>query len=165
MNLFGLTHFQINPISARDGWRLCDFIASNIDYIKRYFPITVASNITPDLSNTFVQQKISEFTTGQEFLFTLKELVHRNIIGLIYVKEIDRIEKEAEMTYCIGYPYKNKGFATLAIKTHSQWAMEHQSLQHLRIIVHNSNISSIRVAENCGYLWKETLPEEHIPTW
>jgi ribosomal-protein-alanine N-acetyltransferase len=41
--------------------------------------------------------------------------------------------------------------------------MDHQGLQNLRIIVHNSNISSIKVAENCGYLWKGTLPKEHIP--
>ena len=163
MDSFDLTHFQINPISERDGWRLCDFIASNTDYLQRYFPITVAANLTPVLSNIFLQQKISEFTTGQEFLFTLKEPEHRNIIGLAYVKEIDRTKKEAEMAYCIGYPYKNKGFASLAVKTLSQWAMDHQGLQNLRIIVHNSNISSIKVAENCGYLWKGTLPKEHIP--
>lgn len=163
MHSFHLPKFQINPISERDGWRLCDFIASNTDHLRRYFPNTVASNLTPDLSNLFVQQKVSEFANGKEFLFTLKEHEQRTIIGLVYVKDIDRIKKEAEIAYCIGYPFKNNGFATIAVEAISNWAITRQNLLSLKIIVHKSNTGSIKVATNCGYLWERILVKEHTP--
>ncbi|TLP77335.1 GNAT family N-acetyltransferase [Maribacter sp. ACAM166] len=163
MNSFHLAQFEINPILDRDGWRICDFISSNEDYLKRYFPNTVAANLTPDLSNIFVQEKVSEFVSGHEYLFTLKEPEHRKIIGLIYVQEVDRIKKKAEIAYCIGYSYKNKGFTSLAVKTISEWAIAQPHLDTLRIIVHHSNIASLKVAQNCGYIWKKTLAKEHTP--
>jgi len=163
MNSFQLSQFEINPISERDGWRLCDFITSNSDFLKRYFPKTVAANLTPNLSSIFVEQKVSDFISGKEYLFTLKELEHRKIIGLVYLKELKRSAKEAELAYCIAYPYKSNGFASLAVQKISEWGFTEQHLKRLRIIVHKSNIGSIKVAENCGYLWKETLAKEHTP--
>jgi len=163
MNSILLPHFEINPISERDGWRLCDFISANADYIKRYFPKTVAANLNPTLSNIFVLDKVSEFLSGKEYLFTLKEPEHRKIIGLVYLKELKRATKEAELAYCIAYPHKNKGFASQAVKAISEWGFTEQHLKQLRIIVHKSNIGSIKVAENCGYIWKETLLKEHTP--
>ena len=163
MNSFHLSQFEINAISEKDGWRLCDFISANADYLKRYFPKTVAANLTPNLSSIFVQQKVSDFVSGKEYLFTLKELENRKIIGLVYLKELKKSTKEAELAYCIAYPFKNKGFATLAVQKISEWAFTNQQLARLRIIVHKSNIGSIKVAENCGYLWEKILEKEHTP--
>lgn len=163
MNSFPLTQFEIQPISERDAWRLCDFIVSNEDFLKRYFPQTVVANRTPELSNSFVYQKVSEFTAKKEYLFTIKELEHRSIIGLVYVKEIDRQLNEAEIAYCIGYTHKNKGFASLAVQTISEWAFKEQQIARLRILVHKSNFGSLKVAEKCGYLWEKTIVKEHTP--
>jgi len=163
MNSFQLSNFEINPISEGDGWRLCDFICANSDYIKRYFPKTVAANLNPTLSNIFVLEKVSDFLSGKEYLFTLKEPEHRKIIGLIYVKELRKTEKEAEIAYCLAYPHKNKGYATLAVQTISTWAFSQQHLERLRIIVHKSNIPSIKVAKKCGYIWEQSLAKEHTP--
>ncbi|MDF4201617.1 GNAT family protein [Maribacter sp. SA7] len=163
MNSFQLQDFEINPISERDGWRLCDFICANADYIKRYFPKTVAANLNPTLSNIFVLEKVSDFLSGKEYLFTLKESENRNIVGLVYLKELRRATKEAEVAYCTAYTHKNKGLATKAVKTISEWGLNEQQLKRLRILVHKTNLGSIKVAENCGYIWKETLLKEHTP--
>lgn len=163
MNSFRFEHFEINPISERDGWRLCDFTTSNEEYLKRYFPITVKACLTPVRSNLFILEKMEAFAVGKEFLFTLKEHKHRKIIGLVFVKQIDHIKQKAEIAYCIGYSNKNKGFATLAVQALSTWAFIQQNLNCLHIIVHASNLGSIKVAKNCGYLWQETLMNEHIP--
>ena len=163
MNSFQLPDFEINPISERDGWRLCDFVCANADHIKRYFPKTVAANLNPTLSNIFVLEKIAEFLAGKEYLFTLKEPENRKIIGLIFLKELKKETQEAEIAYCIAYTHKNKGFATLAVKMISEWGFKQQDINQIRIIVHKSNPSSIKVAENCGYIWKETLLKEHTP--
>ncbi|APQ17479.1 GNAT family N-acetyltransferase [Maribacter hydrothermalis] len=163
MNSFQFPEFEINPISEKDGWRLCDFISANADDITRYFPKTVESNLNPTLSNLFVLEKMSDFLLGKEYLFTLKEPEHRKIIGLIYLKELKREAKEAEIAYCIGYTHQNQGFASKAVKTISEWGFNEQGLNRLRIIAHKTNLSSIKVAENCDYIWEETLLKEHTP--
>ena len=101
MNSFQLPDFEINPISERDGWRLCDFVCANADHIKRYFPKTVAANLNPTLSNIFVLEKIAEFLAGKEYLFTLKEPENRKIIGLIFLKELKK-ETQDSIISCHG---------------------------------------------------------------
>jgi ribosomal-protein-alanine N-acetyltransferase len=108
MNSFQLPDFEINPISERDGWRLCDFVCANADHIKRYFPHTVAANLNPTLSNIFVLEKIAEFLAGKEYLFTLKEPKNRKIIGLIFLKELKKETQEAEIAYCIAYTHQTQ---------------------------------------------------------
>tara|TARA_R110002051_G_scaffold180913_4_gene250421 strand:+ start:3040 stop:3582 length:543 start_codon:yes stop_codon:yes gene_type:complete len=163
MNSFQFPEFEINPISEKDGWRLCDFISANENHLKRYFPKTVEANLNPTLSNLFVLEKMSEFLSGKEFLFTLKDKEHGKIIGLIYLKELKRAAKEAEIAYCIAYTHQNKGLASKAVKTVSEWGLNEQYLSRLRIIVHKTNLGSIKVAENCHYIWEETLLKEHTP--
>ncbi len=36
-------------------------------------------------------------------------------------------------------------------------------LKTLKIIVHKTNLQSIRVAENCHFTWIKTLENEHAP--
>ena len=163
MGNFTFAFFEINPISERDGWRLCDFCCANENHLSRFFPSTLASNLNPTLSKLFVEKKVSEFIKNEEYLFTLKEPQNRNIIGLVYVKAIDLAKNEAELAYCIDYNQANKGYTTIAVETISKWTLQLPNIHTLRIIVYKTNIASIRVAENCGYLWKETLLKEHTP--
>lgn len=163
MNSFQLPDFEINPISERDGWRLCDFCCANENYLSRFFPSTLASNLNPTLSKLFVERKVSEFIKHEEYLFTLKEPQNRKIIGLVYVKAIDLAKNEAELAYCIDYNQANKGYTTIAVETISKWALQLPNINTLRILVHKTNIGSTRVAEKCGYLWKETLKKSFTP--
>lgn len=155
--------FIIEPIHEKYAWRICDFMTTNSDRFKRFFPKTLQQNLTPTLSQYFVEQKVRQFTKKEEFLFVLKELEHRTIIGLIYIKEIHWDKKEAELAYCIGYQYEGKGYTTKSVKALSNYAFNELKLETLRIIAHKSNRSSIRIAEKCGYLWAETLPKIFTP--
>ena len=135
----------------------------NSDRLKRFFPITLQQNLTPDLSNYFVAEKVKQFAKKEEFLFVLKDPQSRTVIGLFYIKELDWDKKQGEMAYCIGYQYKGKGYTTESVKVLSNYAFKELELTTLQIIAHKSNLESIRVAEKCGYLWKKTLPLAFSP--
>lgn len=155
--------FYIEPIKTQDAWSLCDFIVANEDRLKRYFPSTLTQNLTPDLSKRFTEKKVKHFQNKEEFLFILKEKETKQLVGLIYIKELDWTKNQGEFAYCIGYPFENKGLTTKAVKELSEYAFENLGLKTLQIIVHKNNLASIKIAENNNFTWVKTLPNEFTP--
>ncbi|WP_422082609.1 GNAT family N-acetyltransferase [Ulvibacterium sp.] len=156
-------HYYIEPIQEKDSWKLCDFVVSNAERLKRYFPKTLEQNLTPDLSRYFVEKKVKQFMAKEELLFKLKHKEHRTIIGLVYIKEVDYNKRQAELAYCIGYQFEGKGWMSQTVEALSNYAFEVLELETLQIIVHRPNTGSIRVAEKCGYQWRTTLKKEYSP--
>lgn len=158
-----LEQFTIEPIAEKDAWRLCNFIVSNEERLKRFFPTTLAQNLNPNLSADFVAKKAAQFDAQEELLFTLKQKENRSIIGMVYIKEIDWDKKQAELAYCIGYQDEGKGWISQSVKALSHYAFETLGLESLQIIAHKTNPRSVKVAEKNGYVWQRTLEKEHAP--
>ncbi len=157
-------NFYIEPIQIKDAWNLCNFIVSNEDRLKRYFPKTLEQNLTPTLSNFFVEKKVKQFKLKEEFLFTIKENETNQLVGLVYIKELNWTKKQGEFAYCIGYPFEGKSITTNAIKKLSDYAFGNLELKTLQIIVYKTNIASVKVAKNCNFIWKRTLKNEFTPS-
>lgn len=158
-----LGSYYISPIELKDAWNICNLVVANEDRLKRYFPKTLEQNLTPDLSNIFVQKKVKQFNTKEEFLFTIKENESNMLVGLVYIKELDWTKKQGEFAYCIDYNVEGKGIMTEAIQQLSEYAFENLGIETLQIIVHKSNIGSVKVADNCNFTYIKTLKNEHTP--
>ena len=161
--VFEFEKYGIDAIHEKYAWRICDFVVINAERLKHDFPKILEQNQTPDLAKYFVEKKCKQFQNREEFLYVLKEKERRTVIGLIYIKAIDWKAKKAELAYCIGYQHEGKGWMTQAVKAFSDHAFGNLAFESLRIIVHESNIGGIRVAEKCGYIWEKTVPKEHRP--
>lgn len=161
--MIAIGEFHIHPIQLEDAWSLCNFSISNEDRLKRYFPKTLEQTVTPSLSKSFVKTKVNQFNTKEELLFTIKQESLSELVGLVYIKELDEKIKQGEFAYAIGYPFEGKGIIRKAVTALSKYAFEILKLETLQIIVHESNIGSIKVALNCGYTWVKTLPNEFTP--
>ncbi|RED48871.1 GNAT family N-acetyltransferase [Seonamhaeicola aphaedonensis] len=155
--------YYISPIELKDAWNICNLIVANEDRLKRYFPKTLEQNLTPDLSNIFVQKKVKQFNTKAEFLFTIKKNESNKLVGLVYIKALDWTKKQGEFAYCIDYNVEGKGIMTEAIQQLSEYAFENLGIETLQIIVHKSNIGSVKVADNCNFTYIKTLKNEHTP--
>ncbi len=158
-----LDNFSIQEISLKDTWSICDLMVANEDRFKRYFPKTLEQNLTPTLAKLFAEKKVREFKNKEEFLFIIKEKESKNIAGLVYIKELDWSKKQGELAYCIGYQYENQGIISKAVKALSTYAFKNLGLEILQIITHKDNISSVRVAEKNGFIWKKTLLKSFTP--
>ena len=161
--IFDLQSHTVEAIQEKDAWRVCNFVVSNADRLKRFFPKTLELNLNPTLSEIFVTQKVGDFNTKKEFLFTLKEKENRTVIGLVYLKKLDWKKKSGELAYCIGYQYENKGFIGNTVRYISSWAFDELGIKTLEIIAHKTNFSSVAVAEKCGFTWKKTLLQSFTP--
>ena len=158
---FDVENYSVAPIAVKDAWRICDFVVSNTERLTSDFPRTVRANLTPTLAEIFVAKKVKEFEKGLEYLFTIKENTNRTIIGLIYVKELQKIVGQGELAYCIGYQYEGKGLTTAMVGKIKDWAFEEKQLQTLQIIAHKSNRASIKIAEKLGFSYQRSLPKYH----
>ena len=78
--------FEINPIHNGDAWKVCNLCVANEERFKRYFPSTLEKNLTPILSQYFVEDKVKAFQNKSEFLFTLKHSETRDLAGLVYIR-------------------------------------------------------------------------------
>lgn len=155
--------FYIDPVKVGDDKGINQLVVNNKERFAQFFPKTVERNLTPQLSKKFVTKKVNQYHNQEEFLFTLKNNDTHIIAGLIYIKEIDIIKKQGEFAYCIDAKHQGKGWVTQSVTALSQYAFKHLKLQTLQIIVHSSNLPSIKVAERCHFVWKHTLINEYTP--
>ncbi len=156
--------FHIDSIKLEDSKTINMLMVSNADRFKRYFPGTLAQNLTEKLSKTFANTKVNQFLDKEEYLFTIKEDVNQNVIGLVYIKELDWIKKQGEFAYCIDSDYGGKGLISKSVKALSNYAFESLGLETLQIIVHKDNVPSIKVALKNDFKWIKTLLNEFTPT-
>lgn len=155
--------FHIFKIHEKDAWSLCDLATVNEDRFLLYFPKTTEQNMTPDLSKHFAKKKRQEFDAKEEFLFTVKPRESRKVIGLVYIKELDWEKKQGELAYCIDYNYEGKGISSAVVSELTDYAFSSLGLETLQIIVHKTNLASVKLAEKCKFIRIKTLPEEYTP--
>ncbi|MGB5417865.1 GNAT family N-acetyltransferase, partial [Algibacter sp.] len=93
----------------------------------------------------------------------LREAESNKLVGLVYIKEVDLDKKQGELAYCIDYNFQGKGLITEAVKQLSDYAFSQLGFKTLQIIVHQSNIGSVKVAENNNFTWIKTLNNEFTP--
>lgn len=158
-----LDGFEINPIHEGDAWKICDFMLTNVDRLKRYFPNTLKANLNPMLSKFFVQQKLKQFENKEEFIFTLKQVETRKLAGIISIIQLDWSIKQGEFAYCIDYNFEGLGLTSKAVSIISKYAFETLGLERLQIVVYKDNKSSSKVALNNGFKWQKTLLKEFTP--
>ena len=143
--------------------KVCDLMASNGDRFRPYFPKTLEENLTPTLAKIFCKNKAKAFNNKEEFLFTIKEKESNNLVGLVYIKELDWTIKQGEFAYCIGYPFEGQKITTKAVNSLSDYAFKNLDLKTLQIIVHKDNLSSVKIATKNHFIWQKTLLNEFTP--
>jgi len=161
--MISLDRIYIEPIRTEEFWNVCNFAVANEHRMKRYFPLTLKQNLTPELSKRFTTLKSKEFANNEEYLFTAKPKNDRSVIALVYIKELDWDKKQGEFAYCVDYNWEGKGVTTEIVKTLSDYAFKELGLEVLQIIVHKDNTGSVRVAEKCHFVWQKTLKNEYTP--
>ena len=158
-----MENFRIEPLIPEEATSLCRFMVSNTNRFNRYLPKTLAENTNPTDSEAYINRKNWEADEKVEFTFAIKEKVSGNIVGLIILKDLDWDKKQGEFAYCIDKGWEGKGVMTAVVENLSSYAFSELQLKVLHIIAHQSNIASLKVAENAGFVWKMTLNNEHTP--
>ncbi|WP_299776635.1 GNAT family N-acetyltransferase [uncultured Formosa sp.] len=153
--------FYISPIKLEDAKQLHEFMMANVKRFIEHLPYTLAKNLKVETSKDYIiaQQQKREHKT--EYTFTIKDNTTHTIIGLILLKDIDWNNSIGEFAYCIDGDKENKGIMSSTIQQFSHYVFTTLNLERLQIVTPKSNISSTKVAINCGFIWKKTLKDEY----
>ena len=156
--------FIINPLKPNDANQLHQFVIDNNERLKRYFPVTLASNSTFEKTTEYIIVNNKQIEDKTNFTFAIRDENNHQIIGLIIIKKINWDNKQAEFAYCIGTKFEGKGLTSFAVKEMTKFAFDELGLKTLQIISHKTNSRSIKVAEKNGFVWQRTSLNEFTPT-
>lgn len=156
--------FTINPLNPTDAHLLHQFISDNSERLKQYFPKTLSSNTTLEKSIEYITIKNNEIAEKTNFTFAIREKNKQQIAGLIIIKKIDWNKNQGEFAYCIGSQFEGKGVTSFAVAEMIKFAFDDLALKTLQIIAHKTNLGSVKVALNNGFVWQRTLLNEFTPT-
>mgnify|MGYP003585602768 FL=1 len=79
------------------------------------------------------------------------------------LKKIDWDKKQGEFAYCIGSQFEGKGLTSFALAEMTKFAFDDLGLKTLQIMAHKTNLGSIKVALNNGFVWQRTALNEFSP--
>ena len=83
-----------------------------------------------------------------------KAVTHREsaeLIGFISLGDMNRYEGYAELEYAIAADYRNKGFATEAVRRMVDYGFSELNLTVIAAWVRSHNAESVRVLEKCAF--------------
>jgi RimJ/RimL family protein N-acetyltransferase len=93
--------------------------------------------------------------TGLNLMMLAREA--DQIVGWIYLADVDRYARSAEIGYGVRPHARGRGFATEALVAVSRWALTAGGLQRAWLRVNTDNLASVRVAQKAGFTLEGTL--------
>ena len=121
-------------------------IAKNLDQVPNPYRIEDALN--------FIKSSYDDFKLHKEITFAI-DYKNKSILllaGTIGIKDIDYVNKKADIGYWIGKQYQGKGIATECVKLVVNYAFDELKLEEILAYVFLDNKQSIRVLEKNGFV-------------
>ena len=113
----------------------------------------------------FIKSSYDDFRLRKAITFAIdyknKSQSFQLLSGTIGIKDIDYVNKKANIGYWIGTQYQGKGIATECIKLVVNYAFDALKLEEISAYVFHDNNTSIRVLEKNGFVKTSEVNEYH----
>ena len=159
-----IENYILDKLKSTDATQLYQFMIDNKERLKLFFPVTLEMNSSLEKTQVYISNKNSEIGERTNFTFAIRDKNDQQIIGLIIIKKLDWDKNQGEFAYRIGSEYEGNGLTSFAVKEMTNFAFENLGFKTLQIIAHKSNLGSVKVAENNGFVWQKTLQNEFTST-
>ena len=156
-------NYIVDKLQPIDSNQLYQFMLDNKERLNLFFPVTLEMNSSLEKTQEYISIKNKEIVEKTNFTFAIRDKNNQEIVGLIIIKKIDWDKNQGELAYCIGSEIEGKGVTSFAVKKMSNFAFENLGLKTLQIIAHKTNLGSVKVAENNGFVWQKILQNEFTP--
>ena len=130
-------------------------IAKNLYRVPNPYRIQDALN--------FIKSSYDDFKLHKAITFAI-DYKNKSILllaGTIGIKDIDYVNKKANIGYWIGKQYQGKGIATECVRLVVNYAFDELKLKEISAYVFPDNNSSIRVLEKNGFEKTKEVNEYH----
>ena len=151
--------FQIRTLQSIDVELLLKFEMENRQWFERHIDARSAAFYSFEGVTDHVASYLSGLDNGTWHPLVIEDS-RGKIVGRANLKDIDMVERSAEVGYRIAESACGQGLATLAVSQLIQEARSRWNLTRLVANVYAGNIGSAKVLQRCGFLIEHVLHEQ-----
>lgn len=149
----------IRPIITEDREQFYQLVQNNKERLMDYFPITIEKAISAEVAGESIKMYNLLALKNELHVFVV-ENNEKEIIGIIFLKNIDAKTSKCEIAYFIDKNHENKGYTTMAIQQAVDNAFSNLNLNKVYCRVATDNTASNKVAIKNGFQLEGVLKQE-----
>jgi RimJ/RimL family protein N-acetyltransferase len=157
-------NFTLRLLTKNDLNNYYSLIENNRKRLEDFFAGTVAITKTIDDTRVHLDDVTEKAASNNYFPFIVIDNETGKIISSLQVKSIDWSIPKAELGYYIDVDYEGKGIVTKSINKIIDYCFRDLEMHKLYIRTHESNISSIMVAEKNGFIKEGVIRSDYKTT-
>ena len=143
-------HVRLRQLGHRDIPTIARLITARV--VRNLVDVPYPYNVVD--AKRFVDKSRRNFKSKKELNFAIDLVGNHTLVGIISLHKIDRISRNAQISYWLGQRYWNMGLATESIRLVILYAFNVLGLHKIYANVFSSNKASARVLEK-NHLRKE----------
>lgn len=136
---------NIRHIKAEDKDAFYHLVQNNKERLADYFPITIEKAATPEIAAASINMYNMLLQQNELYTLMLETQDDQQLIGIIFIKNIDQKTKKCELGYFIDKDAEGKGMMSFAVKNALDMAFNKLNLNkvYCRIDVDNARSNNI----------------------
>lgn len=150
----------LKPYLPSDTEDLFHMVRANEENITVAFPKLLAATRTLPGTEQYILLRQKELNEKQTYAFGIRLKENGLLAGHIVVKSIDRSVPKCELSYFIAKEQQRKGYVTEAVKCILGFCFDELHMRKVFLRIAPGNISSLLVAQKCGFRKEGLLKEE-----
>ncbi|MFK7903892.1 MAG: GNAT family N-acetyltransferase [Chitinophagales bacterium] len=151
----------LRPYTATDAEEFLKQMQSNREHLVDYFPNMLRASDSIETTQEYLKQKSIAWSKNKGYSFGVFLKETHQFIGHISVRGIDWRVPKGEIAYFIFKNHTRQGYASETLKGFRDWCFGEKRVTRLFMKIAPSNTASIKVAENCGFLFEGTLLKDY----
>jgi ribosomal-protein-serine acetyltransferase len=146
---------EIRPYKLEDSAALWEAARESSAELRPWMP-WCREQYSIDESRAWLEVQVPAFRDGIAFEFAIVATDGR-YLGGCGLNQIDKINKRANLGYCVRSSVTRRGVATAAVGLLRKWAFRQTDFVRLEIVIATGNFASQRVAQKSGADFEELL--------
>ena len=155
-----MSEVHLELLTTRDVEAFYYLIKDNEERLRDYFPKTIKAAQTKNIAIKSMQHYVKLALRKELYVFGAKE--NENLLGLVFIKNIDWNLRKAEVAYFVDENSKGRGVATRMLSCVIQKAFSDMDIKKLYARIDVANVASARVVEKNNFQLEGVLRNEYI---
>ena len=145
------SNIELKQIELSDSINVFETIDNEREYLGKWLPFVAITKELEDIE-TFIKSSLNLSKDKLEYTFTIR--YEDKFGGIISLKEIDKLNKKAEIGYWISEKYQKKGIITKSVEKLYDFAFNQEKLNRIQIKCALGNKKSINIPEKLGFKYE-----------
>jgi len=142
---------EIRPVTPASAQTIFNSIIASGDHLRRWLPFIEKTKSVND-TRRFIKNTIKSSCPKKDMIFEISE--NRIFAGLISLKEVDQINKKAEIGYWLDVNMTGKGIMIRACRAIINYAFDELKLNRVCIKTAVGNNKSAAIPVNLGFYFE-----------